>query len=125
VSSPLILPVIQRVTSVSAASYSSGEQAPDSIIAAFSTGLATGVEINNTSPLPTSLRGTRVVVTDSAGVSREQSLFFVAPQQVNYHLHPATARGAAVVTVCINNDKAGRTILVSLVGPISDSTEIF
>ncbi|MFZ4985094.1 MAG: FISUMP domain-containing protein [Blastocatellia bacterium] len=104
VSSPLILPVVQRVTSVSAASYSSGEQAPDSIIAAFSTGLATGVEINNTSPLPTSLRGTRVVVTDSAGVSREQSLFFVAPQQVNYHLHPATARGAAVVTVYINND---------------------
>lgn len=103
-SSPLFLPVIQRVASVSAASYSSGEQAPDSILAAFSSGLATGVEINNTSPLPTSLRGTRVVVTDSAGASRDQSLFFVAPQQINFHLHPATARGAAVVTVYINND---------------------
>ena len=93
------LPVYPRVTSVSAASYATGDQARDSILAAFSTNLASGVEVNNTLPLPTTLRGTRVVVTDSAGVSRDQALFFVSPQQINFHLHAETATGAATVTV--------------------------
>ena len=96
------LPVYNRVTSVSAASYTIGEQSPDSIIAAFGIGLATGVEVNTASTLPTTLRGTKVVIKDSKEVSRDQSLFFVAPGQINYHLHPATADGMATVTVYID-----------------------
>ncbi|NDD63709.1 MAG: hypothetical protein EBZ36_07000, partial [Acidobacteria bacterium] len=102
-SSPLPLSVLPRVTSVSAASYSVGAQAADSILAAFSTGLATGVVANNGTELPTTLGGTRLVVTDSAGVSRDQSLFFVSPGQINYHLHAETAIGPATVTVFLNN----------------------
>ena len=98
------LPVFRRTTSVSAASYAVGEQARDSILAAFGTGLASGVEVSSSRPLPTTLRGTRVVVTDSAGVSRDQPLFFVSPGQVNYHLHPATAVGAATVAIYLNSD---------------------
>ena len=97
----MILPVLGRVTSVSAASYAAGDQAPGAILAAFAATLATGVEVGSSVPLPTTLRGTRVVVTDSANVSREQPLFFVAPQQVNYQLHPETAIGPALVTVYI------------------------
>jgi len=52
--------------------------------------------------LPTTLRGTKVVIKDSKEVSRDQSLFFVAPGQINYHLHPATADGMATVTVYID-----------------------
>ena len=101
VSNEMILPVLGRVTSVSAASYAAGDQAPGAILAAFAATLATGVEVGSSVPLPTTLRGTRVVVTDSANVSREQPLFFVAPQQVNYQLHPETAIGPALVTVYI------------------------
>lgn len=102
-SNSLSLPVYDRVTSVSAASYATGAQAPNSILAAFAANLAKGVEISNTVPLPTTLLGTRVVVRDSAGVSRDQSLFFVAPQQINFHLHPETAAGVATVTVYIDS----------------------
>ncbi|MFM8395849.1 MAG: FISUMP domain-containing protein, partial [Acidobacteriota bacterium] len=101
-SAPLSLPVYPRVTAVSAASYATGEQARDSILAAFSTNLASGVEVGNSLPLPTALRGTRVVVIDSAGVARDQSLFFVSPQQVNFHRHAETALCAATVIVSIN-----------------------
>lgn len=101
-SNSLSLPIYNRVTSVSAASYASGDQSPNSILAAFAANLAKGVEITSAVPLPTTLLGTRVSVRDSAGVSRDQSLFFVAPQQVNFHLHPDTALGAATVTVYID-----------------------
>lgn len=103
VSNSLSLPVYNRATSVSAASYATGDQAPNSILAAFAANLAKGVEISNAVPLPTTLLGTRFVVRDSAGVSRDQSLFFVAPQQVNFLLHPDTALGAATLTVYIDN----------------------
>lgn len=104
VSNSLTLPVYNRVTAVSSASYATGEQASNSIIAAFGLGLATGVEVNTGQTLATSLRGTRVVVTDSAGNSRDQSLFFVAPNQVNFHLHPETATGTATLTVRTDNN---------------------
>jgi uncharacterized protein (TIGR03437 family) len=97
------LPVYDRVTSTTATSYALGEAAPDSIVAAFAPRLATGVELSSTIPLPTVLRGTRVSVRDSAGNIRDQSLFFVSPQQVNYLLHPRTALGTATVTVYLDN----------------------
>lgn len=106
-SSPFSLRVYDRVTTVSAASYAVGEQARDSILAAFGRGLATGVEASSTRPLPTVLRGTKLVVTDSAGVSRDQSLFFVSAGQVNFHLHAGTAAGPATLAVYLNNDLIG------------------
>jgi uncharacterized protein (TIGR03437 family) len=102
-SAPLPLTVHPRVTSVSAASFTTGEQARNSILSAFSVNLASGTGISNALPLPTTLLGTRLEVTDSAGVSRDQSLFFVSPGQINYHLHAETATGPATVTVYLNN----------------------
>ncbi|MFZ4984122.1 MAG: IPT/TIG domain-containing protein, partial [Blastocatellia bacterium] len=106
-SNSLTLPVYIRVTPVSSASYAAGDQAPNSIIAAFGLNLATGVEVNTAATLPTTLRGTRLTITDSAGVSRDQSLFFVAPSQINFHLHPSTALGPATLTVRIDNNIVG------------------
>jgi uncharacterized protein (TIGR03437 family) len=103
VSNNISLQVINRVTTVSAASYSIGGQAPNSILAAFGSGLATGIEVATTSPLPASLLGTKVVVRDSGGISRDQALFFVAPGQVNFHLHQDTALGSATVSVLVND----------------------
>jgi len=88
-----------NLTSVSAASFASGPIAPDSIVAAFGTGLAAGTDAATTVPLPTSLRNTRLVVKDSTGTERDAALFFVSPTQINYLMPAGTANGVATVTV--------------------------
>jgi uncharacterized protein (TIGR03437 family) len=84
---------------VSAASFAGFTFAPNSIIAAFGTDLATQTVAATTQPLPTTLGGTRVDVTDSAGQTRPAPLFFVSAQQVNFLLPDGTANGVAVVKI--------------------------
>jgi hypothetical protein len=84
-------------TSVSAASYSGARLAPESIVAAFGTNLATAIEAASSVPLPTSLAGTTVKVKDSQGAERSAPLFFVSPTQINYLIPAETATGAATV----------------------------
>lgn len=87
------------VTSVSAASFRGLTLAPEEIVAAFGTGLATSTQIATALPLPTTLAGTTVKVRDSAGTERAAPLFFVSATQVNYLVPAGTATGAATVTV--------------------------
>lgn len=94
---------VNPVVTVSAASYEATAIAPDSIVAAFGTGLATSVEIASTVPLPTQLAGTTVKVKDSANVERLAQLFFVAPQQINYVIPTETMQGLATVIVQAGN----------------------
>jgi uncharacterized protein (TIGR03437 family) len=89
----------RTVTAVSAASFLDAELAPESIVAAFGSRLATEVKIANSIPLPTDLAGTKVMVKDSAGVERQSPLFFVAPNQINYLTPSGAASGAATITV--------------------------
>jgi uncharacterized protein (TIGR03437 family) len=106
------------VTSTNAASFSAAQMAPESIIAAFGTGMATGVQVASTVPLPTNLGGTTVKVIDSANISRDAALFFVAPLQVNFQAPPGTAEGVARVIVQLNGNivDAG-TINITKVAP--------
>ncbi len=87
------------VTTVSAASYAGAPLAPEAIVAAFGAGLATGVSVAASVPLPTVLLGTSVRVKDSAGVERLASLFFVSGGQINLQIPPGTANGSATVMV--------------------------
>ncbi|NOT60389.1 MAG: hypothetical protein HOP19_09215, partial [Acidobacteria bacterium] len=96
VSLPAALPPI---AAVSAASYFTGDVAAESIVAVFGTNLASGIGIGATVPLPTTLNGTTVRVTDSANVTRDAGLFFVSPQQINMEVPANTADGAATLTV--------------------------
>ena len=89
----------ETIANVSAASYQGNALAPESIVAAFGTKLATRTESATTQPLPTELAGTRVSVKDSAGVTRQAAIFFVSPGQVNYLMPLETATGAATVTI--------------------------
>jgi len=102
---------VSSLASVSAASFQGEQIAPESIVAAFGTELATRVEGASTTPLPTELAGTKISVKDSAGVERLAPLFFVAPTQINYQIPPDTANGAATVTVTSGDNKisAGAT----------------
>jgi uncharacterized protein (TIGR03437 family) len=52
--------------------------------------------------LPTNIQGTEVRVTDSNGVERLASLFFVSPTQINFAIPNGTADGAARITVWNN-----------------------
>jgi len=88
------------VVSVSAASLMTGKPlAPGSLASAFGVQLAAATERAASLPLPLSLGGTSVQVTDSAGVRRAAPLLFVSPGQVNYLVPEGTATGPATLTV--------------------------
>jgi len=80
----------------SAASFAFMPLAPDSIVASFGAGIATGTLPNVTA---TSLLGTTIDVKDSAGVTRPATLTFIDPHQVNYIIPDGTASGLATITV--------------------------
>lgn len=90
------------VASVSAASYRPA-LAPESIAAAFGSGMASVMLAAATLPLPTSLAETRVRVLDSLGVERLAPLFFISPTQINYQTPLGAAPGLATITVSAGN----------------------
>jgi uncharacterized protein (TIGR03437 family) len=63
--------------------------APESIVSAYGTNLATGASPN----------GTTVTVTDSAAVARLAPLFYVSPVQINFEIPSGTAIGKAAVSI--------------------------
>jgi uncharacterized protein (TIGR03437 family) len=81
-----------RFTAVSGASFAAGPQAADSIVSGFGTDL-------RTEPVETTLPLTFVTVIDSLGVQRRGVVFYAGPNQVNFLIPPATARGAARVVI--------------------------
>jgi uncharacterized protein (TIGR03437 family) len=83
------------VTNVSAASFLGQSLAGYSIVAVFGADLATGTRLApSVLPLPTELGGTKVEVG-----GQRAGLFFVSPTQVNFHMPPGTAIGAASVAI--------------------------
>jgi hypothetical protein len=105
-------------TSVSAASYSGARLAPESIVAAFGTNLATAIEAASSVPLPTSLAGTTVKVKDSQGAERSAPLFFVSPTQINYLIPAETATGAATVVFNSSDGSvSGGAVQIAQVAP--------
>lgn len=105
-------------TSVSAASFLGAELGPESIVAAFGTNLATATQAATTTPLPATLAGTTVKVTDSAGVSRLASLFFVSAGQVNFLVPMGTATGPATITITsADGSVAVGTITIAAAAP--------
>src|SRR5262249_51260214 len=56
-------------------------------------------------PLPLSLSGASVLVRDAAGIERTAGLFFVSPNQLNYHLPPETALGPAQITITTRDNR--------------------
>jgi len=106
------------VVNVSAASFGGDQLAADAITSAFGAGLANQTEIAHGLPLPLSLGGTTVLVRDSAGIERAAGLFFVAPNQLNYHLPPETASGPAQISVTTRDNRAlSGTVEIAAVAP--------
>lgn len=107
------------VTTVSAASFESVPVAPEAIVAAFGTQLASQTVIaTDADPnqpgiqLPTELAGTTVEVK-----GRKAGLFFVSPNQVNYLVPAATEAGTVDVTIKNGTNISSGTVMVTQVAP--------
>ena len=86
-------------TTVSGASYTREGLAPDTIASVFGDGLAPATEPSQSLPLPTTLGGIQVKITDSNGTEHVAPLFYVAPLQINYLVPTEVALGPALVTI--------------------------
>ncbi|NOT61415.1 MAG: hypothetical protein HOP19_14450, partial [Acidobacteria bacterium] len=100
--------LVNKSSTVSAASYSANAIADKTIVAAYGVNLATSTGIASGFPLPTTLAGTSITVRDSNGVERLAPLYFVSAGQINFQIPAGTATGAAFVTIT-NGDGIGAT----------------
>jgi uncharacterized protein (TIGR03437 family) len=82
-----------------AASFILAPAAPSAIASAFSANLAGSTVVATTTPLPQTLGGVTVNLTDSAGVTRAAPLYFVSTGQLNFQVPPETAPGRARVVI--------------------------
>src|SRR5215471_19201885 len=90
-----------------AATAAGGPLAPDSAVSLFGSALATQTATAPGVPLPTTLGGVSIDVTDSANTTRAAGLFFVSPTQINFVLPAGTAPGTAQVRLSGNTNATG------------------
>lgn len=95
---------LPNVASVSAASFTPGALAPDSITAAFGAGFSQSVAVASSVPLPTTLDGVQVVLRDAFTVERPAPLFFVSPSQINYLVPQGVFPGSVTVFIRRNSE---------------------
>jgi uncharacterized protein (TIGR03437 family) len=97
------------ITLVSAASFTTGPAAPESLVSAF--GLR----------FPPGFTSGPVTVRDAAGVSRDATVLYASPQQVNFEVPAGTSPGLARVTianrVAIPNISFSAPLLIQPVTP--------
>jgi uncharacterized protein (TIGR03437 family) len=73
--------------------------------------------VATTVPVPISLDGNTVTVTDSDGIARQAPLYFVSPSQINFEIPTGTAMGTATVT--IQNQNGTTQSAVIQIGSVS------
>ena len=116
---PLWIPGPQAGPTVTLATAGQVEPfAAESIVSAYGTNLAGGTTSAATLPLPTSLDGNTVTVTDSAAAARQAPLFYVSPSQTNFEIPAGTATGTATVMFQNQNGTTqSATISIGSVSP--------
>ncbi len=87
--------------SLATVSAASGERlvAPDAIATAYGAGLASSVVAAPGAPLPTTLGGLTVALSDRAGTIWRAPLFFVSPSQVNFLVPTGVTPGLGTVQI--------------------------
>ncbi|MFN0087296.1 MAG: CotH kinase family protein [Blastocatellia bacterium] len=82
-----------------AASFNLGAVSSESIISGFGANLTSGTIVAPATPLPTTLGGMTVTITDKNNVARAAPLFFVSNGQANLQVPAETATGRARVSL--------------------------
>ncbi len=90
---------VPAVNVLSAASFTGPNVAPDSIATVLGEQLAPTTAQAGGVPLPTSIDGFSVEVTDQAHVARAAPLFYISPRQVNFLIPPGLSAGPATLSV--------------------------
>ena len=107
----------QTITSTSAGSWGP-IIAPDSIAAVFGSNLATATTTATTLPLPATLGGATLSVTDSAKINAPAGLYMVSAGQANFLVPSTSAVGAASLTYTASSGtKTSGSALISNVSP--------
>ena len=115
-SAPVTFYVNYALANASAANYRRDTFAPEQIIAAFGTNLATATQAANTIPLPTTLAGTTVKISDGSN-EWMAPLFFVSPGQVNYLIPAGIAAARVVVTITNGDFISAETVTLATLSP--------
>ncbi|MDX2034245.1 MAG: hypothetical protein SF339_26455 [Blastocatellia bacterium] len=112
-------PRLGSLACVSAASFSQeGGLAPESITSAFGANLARETRVAASLPLPTTLAGVSLKVTDSTGAERLAPLFFVSADQINYLMPEGTSPGPATLRAIYENaEVAGGEVRIAATAP--------
>jgi uncharacterized protein (TIGR03437 family) len=108
-----------QFTSASAASFATTVPlTANGIVAGFGTGLSATTAFATTLPLPMSLGGAEVIVSDANNQTRNAGLFFVSANQINYLVPEGTANGVATITVRRNGANIAQgTATIDTVSP--------
>ena len=89
----------QSAVVVSAASFLATAQARGGIAAAFGVNLSIGTASATTNPLPLTLLGTTLTLSDSTGTEHAVGLFYVSPSQINFLVPPGASVGPASLKI--------------------------
>jgi len=96
--------VIASDSSVQSAAAPTAAVAPNSLASLYGANLAASTVQAPSLPLPVTLGGLTLTVTDAAGVGRKAPLLYVSPGQINFEVPSGTAPGLATFAV-INASK--------------------
>ena len=91
--------VINGGSGIQSAAAPSSAIAPDSLASLYGQNLASATAQAGSLPLPISLGGATLAVTDSAGVQRNAPLLYVSPGQINFLVPDNVASGTATFEV--------------------------
>ena len=108
---------LQESTVVTSSAAGVSVVAPGSLGSIYGARLAAVTRPAASLPLPSSLGGVTITVTDAAGVSSAPSLLYVSPGQINFLLPQGLATGVA--TISINNGSGTPVTALAAVGQVA------
>jgi uncharacterized protein (TIGR03437 family) len=91
--------------------------APETWFSLFGLNLAPSTTAAPATPLPASLEGTEVTLTDGTGASHPASLLFVSPGQINFLTPPGLAGPATLTVSRLDGGSAAFPVEVALLSP--------
>jgi uncharacterized protein (TIGR03437 family) len=92
------VPVPPTVTGIVKQTDFSPFVAAESLATALGSNLATATASANTNPLPITLAGSTITLTDSLGNVRQAPLMYASPGQINFRIPPGIQPGNATIT---------------------------
>ncbi|MBZ5619816.1 MAG: hypothetical protein LAQ69_13990 [Acidobacteriia bacterium] len=104
-------------STVHSAAAPSNAVAPNSLASLYGANLSAATAQALAQPLPTTLGGVILSVTDAAGTARNAPLVYVSPSQINFVVPDGTAPGSATFTVTNGSATQAVTAAVQSVAP--------